>query len=444
MLTSFIDTFKIELDEEFEDEFKLSLNLNNAEKIVLISGLGVLFFLLLSLLDIQRINSGEFFESNYYLGLTITHVLLGFLIVPGYIVYKNVHQIRQGDYTLYNKMLVLCLFIMGLSLVPMSVFGSIDKRGLVTFAAYIIIANLVFTLDKKTRIIVNVLSAIAVIIGIIYIHWNDIITLIALTIEVLGIGFPVYIISTYQYNLRVKQFTNEKTLEKQNIIIQQNLKKEYDRRIAETEMKALRAQMNPHFLFNVLNSIKLFMVQNDAQKASIYLTKFSRLIRLILNNSKNKMVCLSDELEALKLYIEMENFRFDNKFDYSIRIDEEIEKDIIKIPPLILQPYVENAIWHGLMHKEDGRGKLAIDISQKANTIKFIIEDNGIGREKSKTLNTTLATTHQSVGMEITKDRIMRTNELYGLTADIEVIDSEDSKTGKSAGTKVIIQLPVR
>jgi LytS/YehU family sensor histidine kinase len=186
------------------------------------------------------------------------------------------------------------------------------------------------------------------------------------------------------------------------------------------------------------------MVQNDAQKASIYLTKFSRLIRLILNNSKNKMVCLSDELEALKLYIEMENFRFDNKFDYSIRIDEEIEKDIIKIPPLILQPYVENAIWHGLMHKEDGRGKLAIDISQKANTIKFIIEDNGIGREKSKTLNTTLATTHQSVGMEITKDRIMRTNELYGLTADIEVIDSEDSKTGKSAGTKVIIQLPVR
>lgn len=362
MLTSFIDTFKIELDEEFEDEFKLSLNLNNAEKIVLISGLGVLFFLLLSLLDIQRINSGEFFESNYYLGLTITHVLLGFLIVPGYIVYKNVHQIRQGDYTLYNKMLVLCLFIMGLSLVPMSVFGSIDKRGLVTFAAYIIIANLVFTLDKKTRIIVNVLSAIAVIIGIIYIHWNDIITLIALTIEVLGIGFPVYIISTYQYNLRVKQFTNEKTLEKQNIIIQQNLKKEYDRRIAETEMKALRAQMNPHFLFNVLNSIKLFMVQNDAQKASIYLTKFSRLIRLILNNSKNKMVCLSDELEALKLYIEMENFRFDNKFDYSIRIDEEIEKDIIKIPPLILQPYVENAIWHGLMHKEDGRGKLVVQI----------------------------------------------------------------------------------
>ncbi|NJL74331.1 MAG: histidine kinase [Saprospiraceae bacterium] len=149
-------------------------------------------------------------------------------------------------------------------------------------------------------------------------------------------------------------------------------------------MKALRAQMNPHFLFNVLNSIKLYMVQNDARTAAKYLTKFSRLIRLILNNSKSPMVKLEEELNALLLYIEMENFRFNDKFDFELYVEEEISLGQIEIPPMILQPFVENAIWHGLMHKEDERGVLTINI--KLNDAKdklcFIIEDNGIGREK--------------------------------------------------------------
>lgn len=443
MLNTFIETFKIKLEDEYKAEFQRLLNQSNAENIVILSGLGVLFFLLLSILDIQRISSGEYFETSVYIGLSITHILLGFLVFPGYFVYKNFDQIRTNKYANYQTMLILCLVIMGLSLVPMSVLGSIDKRGLVTFAAYIIIANLVFSLDKKTRDLVNLVSAILVILGIAIIHWEDPVTMVALIIEILGIGFPVYIIASYQYNLRVKQFTNEKILEKQNTIIQKNLEDEYNKRIAEIEMKALRAQMNPHFLFNVLNSIKLYMVQNDAKTASVFLTKFSRLIRLILNNSKNKMVCLADELEALKLYIEMENFRFNDKFDFSIDLSKNVNADEIEIPPLILQPYVENAIWHGLMHKDNGRGNLSIDIHQSADTIRFIIEDNGIGREKSRSLNTRLATTHQSVGMEITEDRIQRTNQLYGLTANVDVVDLKDSQDGKATGTRVIINLPI-
>ncbi len=443
MLNTFIETFKIKLDDEYKAEFQRLINQSNAENIVIISGLGVLFFLLLSVLDIQRISTGEYFETPVYVGLSITHLLLGFLVFPGYYIYKNFDAIKTGNYGKYKYMLLACLIIMGLSLVPMSVLGSIDKRGLVTFAAYMIIANLVFSLDKKTRDIVNLLSAILVIIGIVYIHREDPVTMVALIIEILGIGFPVYIIASYQYNLRVKQFTNEKILEKQNAIIQQNLEAEYNKRIAEIEMKALRAQMNPHFLFNVLNSIKLYMVQNDAKTASVFLTKFSRLIRLILNNSKSKMVCLADELEALKLYIEMENFRFNDKFDYSIDLDKNVNADDIEIPPLILQPYVENAIWHGLMHKDDGRGKLEIGILKDNGTIQFIIEDNGIGREKSRSLNTRLATSHQSVGMKITKDRIQRTNQLYGLSANVEVVDLKDPENGKAVGTKVLINLPI-
>ncbi|RMG84816.1 MAG: hypothetical protein D6714_07120 [Bacteroidetes bacterium] len=442
MLKTFIETFRIKLPEEYQAEYRRLMDYTNAEKVVLISGLGVLFFLLLSILDIQRISSGEFFEAPIYPLLMATHLVLGFLIIPGYFVYKNIEKIKIGDYPPFRRMLILTIFLMGLSLAPMSVLGTVDKRGLVTFAAYMIIVNLIFNLDRNTRLWANLISAAFVIMGVCYVHADDTVTMVALIIEVLGVGLPVYMISAYQYNMGVRQFLNEKTLEKQNAIIQEKLKNEYDRRIAEIEMKALRAQMNPHFLFNVLNSIKLFMVENKPEKASLYLTKFSRLIRLILNNSKNKMVCLADELEALKLYIEMENFRFNDKFDFVFEIDPDLHTETLEIPPLILQPYVENAIWHGLMHKEDGRGHLKVIVRRENESLRFVIEDNGIGREKSQSLNTRFATSHESLGMKITKDRIQRTNEVYGMTAKVDVVDLK-TDDGQPAGTRVILDLPV-
>ncbi len=142
--------------------------------------------------------------------------------------------------------------------------------------------------------------------------------------------------------------------------MKKSLKTEFNKKLADVEMTALRAQMNPHFLFNCLNSINRFIVRNDAETASNYLTKFSRLIRLILQNSKSSTITLRNELEALKLYIELEEMRFENRFDYSIHVDDNIEVEFVEVPPLLLQPYVENAIWHGLMHKES-KGKLTID-----------------------------------------------------------------------------------
>ncbi|RAI77267.1 sensor histidine kinase [Spirosoma telluris] len=161
---------------------------------------------------------------------------------------------------------------------------------------------------------------------------------------------------TQQLEAQLAQRTQEiqeqsRLLEEQHI---RQLELGFEQKLAETEMTALRAQMNPHFIFNCLNSIKLYATENDAAKASDYLTKFSRLIRLVLENSRSERVTLQNELDALQLYLTMEAMRFKAKLNFRIDMAPAIDAEFIEIPPLLLQPYVENAIWHGLMHKESG------------------------------------------------------------------------------------------
>lgn len=161
------------------------------------------------------------------------------------------------------------------------------------------------------------------------------------------------------------------------------MKNEYNKRLAEVEMTALRAQMNPNFLFNCLNSIKFFIIQNDTDKASDYLTKFGRLIRLILQNIKSELITLDLELEALSLYVELESLRFENKFHYELKIMEDVSVEYFEVPPLIIQPFVENAIWHGLMHKKQEDGELKVTISMHGDAVRCEIEDNGVGRDRA-------------------------------------------------------------
>lgn len=210
----------------------------------------------------------------------------------------------------------------------------------------------------------------------------------------------------------------------------------------EIEMRALRAQMNPHFIFNSLNSINKYILKNDHMNASRYLTRFAKLIRLILDNSNSKEVALSDELEALQLYIEMESLRFSNKFTYAVIVDEDVSVDTLQVPPLIIQPYVENAIWHGLLHKETG-AHLAVSIKKTANyMLQCIVEDNGIGREKAREMKSKSANTNKSLGMKLTADRISMLNQNTSLNASIEIIDLNNA-SGEATGTKVILTIPI-
>jgi len=212
--------------------------------------------------------------------------------------------------------------------------------------------------------------------------------------------------------------------------------------MAELEMRALRAQMNPHFIFNCLNSINRYIVKSDNATASLYLTRFAKLIRLILDNSNSKKVLLSNELEALKLYIEMERIRFDNKFDYRIIVDEGVHTDSIGVPSLIIQPYVENAIWHGLLHKE-GNGSLWVKIRMlDENTLECVIEDNGVGREKAAEFRSKSATGKKSLGMKLTEDRIAVLNQYAQTNASVEIVDLDDGNR-IATGTRVVVIIPV-
>ncbi|MCC6287498.1 MAG: histidine kinase [Chitinophagaceae bacterium] len=213
-------------------------------------------------------------------------------------------------------------------------------------------------------------------------------------------------------------------------------------KMAEIEMQALRAQMNPHFIFNCLNSINRYIVKSDQATASLYLTRFAKLIRLILDNSNNKSVSLSSELEALRLYIEMESIRFEKQFTYSISVDKDVQPDYIYVPPLIIQPFVENAIWHGLLHKETA-GHLHISFSRKIqNILECVIEDDGVGREKAKELKSKSTSTKKSLGMKLTEDRLSLLNRQAMLDATVEVLDLKD-RAGEASGTKVILKIPV-
>jgi ligand-binding sensor domain-containing protein len=176
--------------------------------------------------------------------------------------------------------------------------------------------------------------------------------------------------------------------------------------MAELEAKAIRAQMNPHFIFNSLNAIQESIVLNDFDTSYQYLSKFSKLLRLVLNNSEKNFIPLQSEIEMNRLYLELESLRFKHSFSYSIEVDEAIDTDMVQFPSLMLQPFIENAVWHGLMHR-DGEKKLSIRFSREGGQLHCEIEDNGIGREKAGQIKKQKLGSHhfESKGTDLARQR---------------------------------------
>lgn len=218
----------------------------------------------------------------------------------------------------------------------------------------------------------------------------------------------------------------------------ERMESEYQQRLREVEMSALRAQMNPHFIFNCLNSINRFILLNQPLDASSYLTKFARLIRLVLDNSKSEIISLEKELETVVLYIEMESARFQGRFKHQIQVEESIDPGCIDIPPMLIQPYVENAIWHGLLHKKGNDGELDIRVAMENKCLVIEITDNGIGRAAAQILKSKSATEHKSHGMAVTAERLRLLSNRYGrqITVNIQDLTYPD---GKAAGTRVVL-----
>jgi ligand-binding sensor domain-containing protein len=213
---------------------------------------------------------------------------------------------------------------------------------------------------------------------------------------------------------------------------------ELKQKIAETEMIALRAQMNPHFIFNCLNSIDNLIQSSQKEKATTYLAKFAKLIRAILENSKNNVIPCWKDLETLKLYLELEEFRWDKKFSYTLTIDNEILQGDYKVPPLVIQPFVENAIHHGLLNKTTSDKKLNISVNIEDNYIKYIVEDNGIGRAQASVYKKINNPSSLSLGMELTTERINLFNQKNN--GAITITDLADAN-GLPLGTRVEVCL---
>jgi len=211
-------------------------------------------------------------------------------------------------------------------------------------------------------------------------------------------------------------------------------------RMAEMEMIALRSQMNPHFIFNSLTSIENFMMQNEKRLASIYLNKFARLIRAILDSSRSELVPLSHELETLKLYVDLEQLRFNHQFTFTTEIDPRLVNDDTYVPALLLQPYVENAIVHGLAHSTKPERKIEVDVFLKGDFIYYLVNDNGIGRKLSAYYNAQNKPNHQSVGLDISKERIQVFNSRQGAQGGVTITDLYDPD-GTPTGTSVEIRI---
>ncbi len=230
------------------------------------------------------------------------------------------------------------------------------------------------------------------------------------------------------------------TLKRKNEkLLSEKKQAELQKQSSELEMQALRAQMNPHFIFNCLSSINKFILKNESRAASDYLTRFSRLIRMVLTNSQLSMIPLSDEIEMLRLYLDMERLRFSNSFNYNIIYANTIEPETIYLPPMLLQPFCENAIWHGLMHKK-GQGNLNVVMSIHDEQLQCVITDNGVGRAKAAELKSKSGEKQKSFGLKITTERLALFNNEKTVRTFYNTEDVTDAE-GNIAGTEVTLHI---
>ncbi len=246
--------------------------------------------------------------------------------------------------------------------------------------------------------------------------------LVLLTLSALGFAF---------YSYRIWQIKEKEAI-----------KTSLNKRITEVKMEALRSQMNPHFIFNALTSINLFILKNDTETASYYLNKFSKLMRDVLDHSRSELISVEEEINTLKLYVDIEKMRFKDNFNFILDIQPTANVADIKIPPLIIQPYVENAIWHGLKHKKDGKGVLKIAVFEEADYLHIVVEDNGIGRAKVMEQKKASTTQHKSHGLNVTEERIRFFNETMAAQASIETIDLKDNQHN-AIGTQINFKIKI-
>jgi len=214
-----------------------------------------------------------------------------------------------------------------------------------------------------------------------------------------------------------------------------------ERKSAGLEQKLLRSQMNPHFIFNSLASIQNFIINQNASEASIYLSRFSQLVRNILDSSVDEKVPLRKEIETIQNYLELQKVRYAGQFDYKLTVDDAIDEETMSIPPMLAQPFIENSIEHGIKYKETP-GHIDIRFLLEDDLIRFEVEDDGVGREKAKEIEMKQKQIHRSMSTSITQERLIKLNKKQKHKIRMEIIDLKDN-LGSACGTKVTFGIPL-
>jgi sensor histidine kinase YesM len=286
--------------------------------------------------------------------------------------------------------------------------------------------------------------------------------MIETTLFMLGLGYKVKLVYQEKINAqnRIIEEQNANQLLKENY--QHQLEKQLAEKVAELKtaiekneaeklnsltlsfegeisllkLDALRSQMNPHFIFNALNSIKAYLIDNNKEKAVYYLNKFAKLIRKILESSRTDSVSLDEELETIELYMNIENIRFNEAIDFSVTCAPNVNLSTTRLPGLILQPFIENALWHGLMQKE-GEKNIVIEVKAIENTILLSISDNGIGREKAKGKSEKKTFKKESLGIQFAQERLNYFNKKHDTSYCFTIFDLRD-EMNEITGTKVV------
>jgi sensor histidine kinase YesM len=207
------------------------------------------------------------------------------------------------------------------------------------------------------------------------------------------------------------------------------------------EQRLLRSQMNPHFIFNALASIQGFMFKKDIQKAGRYLSNFSKLIRNILENSREDNVTLENEIGTVTNYLELQKLRYGDKFDFEVEVDENLDPEEILVPPMLAQPFIENAVEHGIKYKE-GQGHIKVRFGKNGENVVFEVEDDGVGRQKAKEIAISKGKKHKSLATKITNERIQSLSKKLRRKINIAIIDLEDDEKNPT-GTRVVFELPI-
>jgi sensor histidine kinase YesM len=249
---------------------------------------------------------------------------------------------------------------------------------------------------------------------------------------------------THIQELKAEEYKNQFELEQirhqfsSSLALKQQEISTINQQLAEAQLSALQTQMNPHFIFNSLNSIKGMILDNEQQKASRYLSKFAHMIRITLGQSKEVFTTLCENTDHLESYLAMEKLRFDDSFTFQIAVDEDIDTEETLIPSLMIQPLAENAIWHGLMPRK-GEKKLSIRFTRSGDFLSCIIEDNGIGIRRSEQLKLQNRPTHQSEGLGNLRNRIKILNEKYHTGCSLDIVDLGERSKEKT-GTRAILR----